>query len=78
MGLATMAYVKAACPIHATISSTGGKFQPVSNFTVTSSYSSHLFLCTLDALITSKSLYFQCDDLSIACHHGVLPLALQS
>ena len=30
--LATMPYVYAACPVHITIFSTGGKFQPVSNF----------------------------------------------
>ena len=33
MWLATMAYVCAACPVRVTIFSTGGKFQPVSNFT---------------------------------------------
>ena len=31
--LATMAYVNAACTVCVTIFSTGGKFQPVSNFT---------------------------------------------
>ena len=33
MWLATMAYMYTACPVRVTIFSTGGKFQPVSNFT---------------------------------------------
>ena len=33
MCLATMAYVYAACIVRVTTFSTGGKFQPVSNFT---------------------------------------------
>jgi len=49
-----MTYVYAACTVCVTIFSTGGKFQPVSNFTC--SYSSRLFLYNL-VIDTSKFLY---------------------